>query len=87
MSQLVNRYRKTAARYETEPATGEGKKELMAQAKAWEHKRDHAASEIPNFEYAEALFQIAIVLGSVAIVAARHGCWGSAGRLPHSGCC
>jgi hypothetical protein len=67
---LVKRYRDTAARYESEPATGEGKKELMAKAKQWEKKRDHAASEIPNFEYAEALYQIAIVLGSVAIVAA-----------------
>jgi hypothetical protein len=42
----------------------------MARAKQWEHARDHAAAQLPNFEYAEALYQIAIVLGSVAIVAA-----------------
>jgi Domain of unknown function (DUF4337) len=68
--QLIKRYRDTAARYESEPATGTGKKQLLAAAQRWEKRRDHAAAQIPNFEYAEALFQIAIVLGSVAIVAA-----------------
>ena len=78
---LVKRYRDTAARYESEPATGEGKKGLMAKAKAWEKKRDHAAAEIPNFEYAEALYQIAIVLGSVAIVASSVWLLGLSGVL------
>jgi hypothetical protein len=81
IQQLSKRYRDTAARYDSEPSTGEGKKELMAKAKQWEKKRDHAASEIPNFEYAEALFQIAIVLGSVAIVAASSWLLGLSGVL------
>jgi hypothetical protein len=81
IQQLSKRYRDTAARYDSEPATGEGKKELMAKAKQWEKKRDHAASEIPNFEYAEALYQIAIVLGSVAIVAASPWLLGLSGAL------
>jgi hypothetical protein len=81
IQQLSKRYRDTAARYDSEPATGEGKKELMAKAKQWEKKRDHAASEIPNFEYAEALYQIAIVLGSVAIVAASPWLLGLSGVL------
>jgi uncharacterized protein DUF4337 len=70
IAQVVTQYRERAARYESEPATGDGKKELLARAKQWEEERDHAAKQGPNFEYAEALFQIAIVLGSVAIVAA-----------------
>ena len=82
---LVKRYRDTAARYESEPATGEGKKELMAKAKQWEKKRDHAAAEIPNFEYAEALYQIAIVLGSVAIVASSVWLLGLSGVLATGG--
>ena len=69
VAELVRRYRETAARYESEPATGDGKKELLAKAQEWEAKRDHAAAQTPNFEFAEALLQIAIVLGSVAIVA------------------
>ena len=62
-------YRKTIARYESEPETQEGKKELIARARAEEKKRDHALKQDPYFDYAEALLQIAIVLISVAIVA------------------
>jgi hypothetical protein len=80
-AELIKRYRDTVARYESEPETKEGKKELMAKAKAWDAKRDHAAARIPNFEYAEAAFQIAIVLGSVAIVAASSALLGVSGML------
>jgi Domain of unknown function (DUF4337) len=68
--EAIRRYRSRAERYESDPSTGEGKKELLAKAKEWEIKRDHAAERDPNFDFAEALFQIAIVLGSVSIVAA-----------------
>jgi hypothetical protein len=67
--EAIRRYRSRAERYESDPSTGEGKKELLAKAKEWEVKRDHAAERDPNFDFAEALFQIAIVLGSVSIVA------------------
>ena len=80
-AELIKRYRDTAARYESEPANGEGKKELMAKAKDWDAKRDHAAAKLPNFEYAEAAFQIAIVLGSVAIVASSPWLLGLSGVL------
>ena len=66
----VRRYHDRADRYESDPATGEGKKELLDKAKEWEAKRDQAAQRDPNFDFAEALFQIAIVVGSVSIVAA-----------------
>jgi hypothetical protein len=80
-AELIKRYRDTAERYESEPKTGDGKKELMAKAKEWEHQRDHAAAQIPNFEYAEALLQIAIVLGSVSIVAASPALLGVSGVI------
>jgi hypothetical protein len=80
-TELIKRYRDNVTRYESEPATGEGKKELMAKAKQWEQARDHAAAQLPNFEYAEALFQIAIVLGSVAIVAVSPWLLGFSGIL------
>ena len=66
----INRYRERVERYETDPSTGDGKKELIAKAKGFEARRDQAAERDPNFDFAEALFQIAIVLGSVSIVAA-----------------
>ncbi|WP_375461492.1 DUF4337 domain-containing protein [uncultured Enterovirga sp.] len=65
----LEQYRKTIARYESEPDTQEGKKELIARAKAEDARRDHALKQDPYFDYAEALLQIAIVLISVAIVA------------------
>jgi hypothetical protein len=66
----IKRFRARVERYESDPSTGEGKQELLAKAKEWENKRDRAAERDPNFDFAEALFQIAIVLGSVSIVAA-----------------
>ena len=84
-AEVIKRYRDTVARYESEPTTKEGKKELMLKAKEWEHKRDHAAAKLPNFEYAEAAFQIAIVLGSVAIVAASPSLLGLSGLLAVGG--
>ena len=65
----VEDYRRTVERYETEPDTGEGKKELIAKAREQEVKRDHALKQDPYFDYAEALLQIAIVLISVSLVA------------------
>ncbi len=69
LAKKVQDYRRTVARYESEPETGEGKKELIAKAKAEEAKRDHGMKQDPYFDYAEALLQIAIVLISVSIVA------------------
>jgi hypothetical protein len=68
-AERVQHYRDNAARYASDPASGEGRKELLETAKRWEEERDHAAKRDPNFEFAAALFQIAIVLGSVSIVA------------------
>jgi hypothetical protein len=90
VEKLVKRYRDTAERYESEPAKadgkpGEGKKELLARAEDWGRKRDHAAAQTPNFEYAEALFQIAVVLGSVAIVAVSPALLGVSGVLALGG--
>jgi hypothetical protein len=68
-AERIEHYRSNAARYESDPKSGEGREQLLAKAKEWEHHREHAAMQDPSFELAAALFQIAIVLGSVAIVA------------------
>jgi hypothetical protein len=62
-------FEKKIDRYESEPENKEGKKELMARAKAHEATRDHAMLQDPWFDYAEGALQIAIVLLSVSIVA------------------
>ena len=69
LKQKADAYRQTIARYESEPSTNEGKKELLARAKVHEELRDHALKQDPYFDYAEALLQIGIVLVSVSIVA------------------
>ena len=69
LAKKLETYKANIARYESEPSTGEGKKELMARARAHEEARDHAIKQDPYFDYAEALLQIAIVLISVSLVA------------------
>jgi hypothetical protein len=70
-------YQATIARYDDEPdpdapddpLAGEGKKQLMAQARAFEAARDTAIAQDNNFDLAEVALQLALVLGSVAILA------------------
>jgi len=69
MAALVKKYRDAAKRYASDPTSGEGRRELLARAKDWEKIRDHAEAQDPNFQYAQAGYQIAIVLASVAITA------------------
>jgi hypothetical protein len=56
-------------RYESEPATGEGKKELFAKARALEAERDEIKKTSPWLTFAGSGFQIAIVLLSASILA------------------
>jgi hypothetical protein len=66
--QRVNSWKARAARYESEPETGEGRKELMAKARMLETRTERALAKYHNFEYSSAAFQIAIVLASSYIV-------------------
>lgn len=56
-------------RYESDPASKEGKKELMAKARALEATRAEAKHRSPWYTYAGSLFQIAIVLLTASILA------------------
>jgi hypothetical protein len=49
-------------RYESEPSTGEGKKELMAKARSIEAERAVAELRSPWYTYSNAFYQIAIVI-------------------------
>lgn len=65
----IQEYRKTMQRYESEPETGEGRRELIARAQSHEMARDLALRKDPWFDYGEGLLQIAIVLVSVSMIA------------------
>jgi hypothetical protein len=56
-------------RYESDPSTGEGKKELAAKARKLEGERTVAKSRSPFYTYAGSLLQIAIVLLTASILA------------------
>jgi hypothetical protein len=68
IAQRVAAWRKTADRYDSEPETGEGRKELTARAKEAEKKRERSLAAYHHYEVASAGVQIAIVLASAAII-------------------
>jgi hypothetical protein len=59
-------------RYESDPVSGEGKKELMTKARNLEAGRAEAKSRSPFYTYAGSLFQIAIVLLTASILAVNN---------------
>jgi len=59
-------------RYESDPAKGEGKKELLAKAQAYEAARDDAARHGPWLTFASMMFQLAIVLLSASILSVNN---------------
>ena len=61
------RYAKDVARYEDEPG-GEGKKQLKERAEAFEQAREIASRQNDDFDLAQMVLQLAIVLGSVSIL-------------------
>ena len=68
LTKRIDDWRKAAARYDTEPETGEGRKELAQRAKAAESKRDRSLAAYHQYETASAALQIAIVLASAQVI-------------------
>jgi Domain of unknown function (DUF4337) len=64
----IDDWRKTAARYESDPETGEGRKELQERAQEVEHERDIILARYHNYEIASAAFQMGIVLASASVI-------------------
>jgi hypothetical protein len=65
---LVEGWKKTVARYNDEPETGEGRKQLAERAKEAEEKRELALARYHQYEFASAAFQIGIVLASAEVI-------------------
>ncbi|NMJ39828.1 DUF4337 domain-containing protein [Roseomonas sp. JC162] len=61
-------WRATAARWESEPETGEGRRELAARARAAEEKRDRSLAAYHQYEIGSAAFQVGIVLASASVI-------------------
>ncbi len=65
---LLKAWAAKSAKYDSDPESGEGRKELMARAKAAEADRDEALAANNQFGYASAALQLAIVLASASII-------------------
>ena len=70
LSKTIDTWKKTADRYDDEPSTNEGRKQLAERAKEAEEKRELAMARYHNYEFASAAFQIGIVLASAQIITA-----------------
>ena len=68
LQKQIDSWQKTAARYRSEPETGEGQDQLSERAKHAEEERDLAEAKYHHFELASAAFQIGIVLASATII-------------------
>jgi uncharacterized protein DUF4337 len=68
LQKQIDAWEKTAARYRSEPETGEGQEQLSERAKHAEEERDLATAKYHHFELASAAFQIGIVLASATII-------------------
>jgi len=68
LQRRIGNWNKTVARYDTEPETGEGRKELAFRAKKAEESRDHSLSAYHQYEVASAALQLAIVLASAEVI-------------------
>ena len=68
LQKQIDDWQRTAARYRSEPETGEGSEQLAERARHAEEERDLATAKYHHFELASAAFQIGIVLASATII-------------------
>ena len=64
----IDAWKATAARYDDEPETGEGRRQLSERAKIAEQRREKAMGKYHLFEIASAMLQIGIVLASATVI-------------------
>ena len=64
----IQAWRATAARYESDPKTGSGRKELGEKAEKEEARHELAMARYHHYELGSAAFQIGIVLASATVI-------------------
>jgi hypothetical protein len=68
MEKQIDTWKKTSDRYESDPSTNEGRKELTRRAQETEKRRDLNLAKYENYEMGSAAFQIGIVLASASVI-------------------
>ncbi len=77
----IDAWKGTIERWETEPSTGEGRRELIARAKDTERRRDLAFGSHHAYEIASLVLQLGIVLASVTLISGILGFVYASGAL------
>jgi hypothetical protein len=85
MGKQIDTWKKTVERYESEPETNEGRKQLMARAKAAEKDRDLWLAKYHQYEFSSAAYQIGIVLASSSVITGMIALAYAAGALGVAG--
>jgi hypothetical protein len=85
MLKTADEWKRASARYDDEPSTNEGRKQLAKRAQTAEHKRDLAMARYHHYEVASAAYQIGIVLASAAVITGLVGLAYLAGLLGVAG--
>lgn len=81
LAKTIDGWKKTAARYDDDARSKEGRKQLKARAEEAEHKRDLAMARYHHYEVASAAYQIGIVLASAEVITAMAALGWLAGAL------
>jgi small-conductance mechanosensitive channel len=68
MERQIADWEKTAATFDSDPKSREGRKELTERARAAEETRDLAMAKYHHYELASAAFQVGIVLASATVI-------------------
>ena len=68
LNKTIDTWRDNVARYDNDPSTNEGRKQLVERAKESEHLRDEARARYHQYEFASAALQIGIVLASAEVI-------------------
>ena len=68
VAKQVEAWRQTAARYDSDPQSREGRKELTERARDEENRRDLELAKYHHYELASAAFQVGIVLASATVI-------------------
>ena len=79
VAKQIAAWQATIDRWESEPSTNEGRKELIQKAKHIEAERDGFFEHYHAYEFASLLFQLGIVLSSVTLLTSI--LWFSAGSI------
>ena len=75
MQVRADNYQKYIDVLESDPKSGEGKKEILAKGRALEADRDSAKKRSPFFGMAGTIIQIAIIFSTTAILAVSMALW------------